>query len=236
MSRAVVRWPKAKEAELMEEPEYLRLMTALKDDSDGCRAWRKVVCEGSSSDCDLNPPGATVRGFYARNVAYDRSVNDPLRFGCDQDTNVKVGVLVYNRARSHILLVSSYGNRLGLPKGSLDLADADPMKGASRELHEETGFTDVPLTHIVPRDVVSTDEFVPFKIGDTTVFLFHAMTDEPDVKALLDVDYEIANIGWYPIVDLARRKIPLNRFTSVVIDMIMSGILRSVDGASLGFS
>lgn len=100
----------------------------------------------------------------------------------------KAGICLYNQKNRHILVVQSYGDKWGIPKGNIEKTEST-KKCAIRETYEETGL------------LLRT-------VGDNTVCLLHNMFFLYEVslksifKDLQDHRFrgdEITGIAWVSI-------------------------------------
>lgn len=194
-----------------------------------CGGYRDLSCYRDSIEdptgvtCQFNPSGDR---HFTRNVIVKENVHDPRRFLCDKLGKGKIGVLVYSKTHSHVMLVRSYNGPWGIPKGTFDMDDSDPYVGSRRELIEETGSwaKEIALYRMVPAGIrVTKGEFHPFNIksrGKEPIFLFYCTTDMktiPNLEDLLDVDYEITEIAWFELGNLPKK---LNMFTREIRDKV----------------
>jgi len=238
MRKPIIKWSKYEQARTMSKKNYNELMKSFKSNHYACEEWRSVECS-VPGDCKLKQ---THRTRYARDASYDASISNERRFGCDNDSEAKVATIILDSTKKNILLVSSYGYNLGIPKGSLHL-DETPHEGVLRELKEETGsnlFKSLPLIPIIPRDLVSRPDLPDFVAINTQygkdVFLFCTTAEDdkiPNIAELVDIDFEISSIEWTPIDTLPHIK--LNSFTSNIVKLLQSGTLINIDGSFNGF-
>src|SRR6056300_615638 len=98
--------------------------------------------------------------------------------------NSKAGGLIYDRATNSILIIQSYGNLWGAPKGTLEL-DETPENGAIREIMEETGL------------VIDKNTLGDMLIIDDTSTYYLIEHERCDVSIQNDVvDNDVNSIGW----------------------------------------
>lgn len=103
------------------------------------------------------------------------------------------GGVVINR-RGEILVVSQHGTSWSLPKGHIEEGE-DPLAAALREIHEETGVTQLKLVRELPG-------YARYKLSGTggedrselkTIYMFVFTTDE---EKLRPIDPENPEARW----------------------------------------
>lgn len=211
-------------------------------DPEICKTYRDLACyDGDEEDAEGSSCAFEgSKGHYQRFATVNENVHDRRRFLCDKPSKGKVGVIVYSKKYSHIMLVRSYNGPWGVPKGTFDISDTDARFGGRRELLEETGSwaEETPLYRIVPAGTkLVKGEF--YQIHTTSkgesIFMFYCVVDMntiPKLEDLIDVDYEITEIAWFKLRELPSK---MNKFTYDVRSLAVSKAIVSDSGMILPF-
>jgi 8-oxo-dGTP pyrophosphatase MutT (NUDIX family) len=100
------------------------------------------------------------------------------------DEQKKAGAVIYDSVAGKILLVQSYGNKWGSPKGSMEMCDGgSPKLCAIREVQEETGIV-LKLHQLKTAITVNETCYYIVDLDSTTM-----LPPLPDCA-------EITGIGW----------------------------------------
>lgn len=102
-----------------------------------------------------------------------------------------------NLRSKKILIVQSYGNSWGLPKGSVEGFET-PRETAIRETLEETGI------HFTPADLQN-----PIRLLNCNAFYYPVFTTT-DLTYDLNANTEITGIGWIHLECLSELDLALN--------------------------
>lgn len=220
---ATVKWKNSDKYGKMSRTELRPLIN-----EDFCIGYRDLECQPEGG-CSFEQ---VMKHHFKRNVKFDESVFNARRFACDSNRG-KVGVIVYSPDFTHIMLVKSFGNLWGIPKGSFEKSDTDPLSGSQRELVEETGewARAISIYHLVPSGIVpEKSKFYSVKFDKDEVFLFYCtvdMTITPKLSDLVDVDHEITEINWFPVDHLPA---DLNKFTRLVLEQVNRNLVVAENG------
>lgn len=221
---SIVEWPMLKKYRNMTRRAQEELIETIKSDPEACNEFQKLVCK---SVCSFVKTG----DIFKRNIKYDKSVHDILRFKCSKDLG-KVGIIIENQDRTKYLMVSSYNYKWSFPKGSIDPIDTSPKDAAYRELKEETGIPrGIPLIAVSTTDdhVTFDDDAIPLisPTGKPT-YLYRIILNDRSypIGELDDIDLEISKIGWVNKEDIHCEKIKTNFYTREIIRGINRDIIR----------
>lgn len=124
-----------------------------------------------------------------------KNANRPWR--CHARTRKRAGVILV--CERNVLLVQTYGEYWGFPKGSIE-ADEKAEDAASRELYEETGIYIRPET-------IKTHGFEMHVSGGVLFILRLDSQPQPDPAAVRSVtDNDASGVGWANMACVARNR------------------------------
>jgi 8-oxo-dGTP pyrophosphatase MutT (NUDIX family) len=111
---------------------------------------------------------------------------------------IKAGTIPMNLNNKKILIVQSYSNSWGLPKGSVEGFETPP-ETALRETLEETGI-----------QFFSSELQSPIRLLNCNAFYYPVFTQRDIPYDFSTIDTEITGIGWVHLECLGKFDIPLN--------------------------
>lgn len=145
---------------------------------------------------------------YHRHIVYNDSIFNEQRFKYDEPFRnaVRIGVVVFDKKENpeNVLLVQSYNNFLGIPKGSAN-RNENLQTAIRRELKEETSYE--PSSTIIFERILSLNR-------NTYIYEYVPRDTKLSHLDLTEIDMEISMIVWTPIELLQDQH--LNGFTKQV--------------------
>ncbi|CAH0546871.1 unnamed protein product [Brassicogethes aeneus] len=108
------------------------------------------------------------------------------------------GGIILSRSRSHVLLVQSYWRKTwSFPRGKV-LDGEDPVKGATREIFEETGFN--------ASSYIFKDKYCELIKEDNVLRLYYIDNVPFNTKFRPGNKFEVCNCRWFKINDIPRHE------------------------------
>lgn len=98
----------------------------------------------------------------------------------------RAGAFITDRSTQSVLLVQSYNNRWGVPKGHVEQGETLP-ETARRELKEETGI-------LLPLDVFNSS--FSRKVGKTLYYMIEMKRNDDYVPNIADLEEDITGLCW----------------------------------------
>ena len=168
--------------------------------------------------------------YFKRTISYDDSVFKDERYKHDLNSDSKVVVIVENLKKTHYLMVQSYNNKWGFPKGCLETTD-DPLAGATKELLEETGIALRAKDKLYSYNTIFDRTSSQLTLRGDKMYIYHLYVSMDKPINIKDIDYEISAIKW-----VSKAKGLKEMDQSKVLNRITNSILYALDNSEINLA